>query len=276
MGRTKTFLFQNLDSVAVAWFRIAFAITIPWFFRSSGLEPMDCIPESLRAIYGQIFLSPSYYLCVVGLCVLLGCGWRPKFCSRILFLLLTPLDLLNGSSLSRQVMLFALFAFSFIPSSNVRFPWIRPGKDVSLSAGPCWPIRLIQIQLTVLYGINAIAKSSPMYLHGYTLMDMSVSYPNFLVDMSNGYMTLGLITIPVALAGILSTLTEYTLALGFWSKRLKWFVAAIGVAFHLMLQQVVQIFMLGYVSMFLYLAFLLPLIKADENPHTRVRETYPE
>ena len=123
---------------------------------------------------------------------------------------------------------------------------------------PIWPIRLIQIQLTLLYGVNAIAKTTYEYLSGDLLIEMSKTYRNFLVDFSDGYYHLLDIPIPVFVLAIASALIEYFLAIGFWFKKTRWFALVIGILFHLSLTQVVKIFMLDYVSMFLYLAFIIP------------------
>jgi hypothetical protein len=172
---------------------------------------------------------------------------------------------LNSGPVSRQVLLFSLLAFSFVPSGTVKVPWSSKHRGSFIHAGPCWPIRLIQLQLTFLYGANALAKSSPMYLRGEALMDMSVTQSNFNVDLSSGTLVLGVIAMPVALAAVLSMLAELTLALGFWFKRLRWIVFLLGISFHLVLMKIVTIFMLHYASIFLYLAFLLPLIARNKD-----------
>ena len=58
-----------------------------------------------------------------------------------------------------------------------------------------------------------------------------------------------------------TVLVEYLLAIGLWIPRLRWFVALTGIIFHLWIAMVMEIFMLDWVSMFLYLAFLLPFEK---------------
>jgi len=205
-------------------------------------------------------------LAVVALCVPLAFGWRPRRFAFFLFLMLLPMVFLSRGNQSRQVILFALFAFSFIRSGAVRLPWRAPEPFQRISAGPSWPLRLIQLQLTLLYGSNAIAKSTSSYLSGDILMAMSISISNFKVDMSNGFLELGPITIPVILAGAGSVLIEYFLALGFWLGRWKWVVAVVGVGFHLSLLCIMQIFKLDLAAIFLYLAFILPLLPRKTKP----------
>lgn len=83
--------------------------------------------------------------------------------------------------------------------------------------------------------------------------------PNFHIHLTEGYLHMGPLAIPVALAAVCSVVIEYFLAIGFWVPQIRILVAAVGVGFHLLLMWMMDIFMLDIVSMFLYLAFLLPL-----------------
>ena len=98
-------------------------------------------------------------------------------------------------------------------------------------------------------------------------MRMAQSLPNFLVDLSDGYLHLGPLQMPVKLAATLTVVTEYGLALGFWSRRTRLVTAVVGVAFHLILQRIVRIAMLDWTSMFLYLVFFLPF-RSQLKPRT--------
>ena len=81
--------------------------------------------------------------------------------------------------------------------------------------------------------------------------------PNFRVDLSDRFLHLASLRLPVSIAATAVVMIEAFLAVGFWLPRLVWPTAIIGVAFHLLLQRIVQIYMLDLASMFLYLAFLL-------------------
>jgi hypothetical protein len=189
---------------------------------------------------------PAHWALAIGALTLFGAGWRPRLSGLLAIGVLLPLGFLDRGQASRHLLLCALLATSL---------WNGPG--------PIWPLRLLQIQLSVVYGVNAVAKSTWHYLSGEALMGMS-TLPNFLADFSDGYWHAGGIAVPVMVAAMLSTLVEYFLALAFWFPRLRWLAAAVGVAFHLLLVTIVRIFMLDLATMFLYLAFLLPF--ADERP----------
>ena len=261
------FLYSRVDARAAAWYRIAFAAAIPFFFRSYDFNASAWASGQIAWLYDNVFLSAEYMLLVKAMCVLLALGWNARPIAFLLVVLLVPLDFLDAGRQSRQVVLFALLAFSFVRSDAIRFPWMD-SSTAERDAGPAWPIRLIQLQLTVLYGMNAIAKSSPQYLSGDALMDMSVELGNFRVDFSSGALHLGMLAIPVAVLAAASAFVEYFLSIAFWVRRLRWVAAVAGILFHIVLARVVKIFLLDYAAIFLYLAFLLPLIsRAGSAPH---------
>jgi hypothetical protein len=185
-------------------------------------------------------VDPAHWSAAVAALALFGAGWRPRVTGFLALGLLLPLAFLDRGQQSRHVVLWTLLATSL---------WSGPG--------PIWPLRLLQLQLSVVYGTNAVAKSTWHYLSGEALVGLSVR-PNFVEDFSDGYWNVGPFAVPVIAAAIASTLMEYFLAGAFWVPRLRWIAAGAGVAFHLLLMTIVRIFMLDLATMFLYLAFLLP------------------
>ena len=262
------FLFAGVDARAAAWYRIGFAAVIPFFFASGDLGVPAWASGQAAWTYENVFLSSAYVPLIATLCVLLALGWKSRATAFVLVAMLAPLDFLDGGRQSRQVIITALLAFSFVRSGTVRFPWTA-NNSFEKGAGPAWPIRLIQLQLTMLYGLNAIAKSSPEYLRGDALMDMSAELANFRIDFSTGALQIGLVAIPVALLAAASALMEYFLATAFWVRRLKWVAAISGIVFHFVLTRIVAIFMLEYAAIFLYLAFLLPLVRPVSSARYR-------
>ena len=260
-SRLDRFLFAPADPRAVAAMRILLAAMIAWAFCSLGLRPawpVTSIP-GIATWYESVFLTPWYAAIVTLAAAAFGVGLRPRVTGIVLLVLLLPLASFNRGQQSRLVLLLALLAFSMLRSDarwSIR-TWLGRATP-EVSAGPMWPIRLIQIELSLVYAVNALVKATPQYLGGDVLIGMSRMRPNFLMDFSDGLVHVGPIAFPVALAAIASVVVESYLAIGFWFPRLRWLTAVIGVIFHMGLQQIVRIFMLDYVSMFLYLAFLLP------------------
>jgi hypothetical protein len=260
--RIDRFLFCSVDARAAAWLRIVFAIAIPYFFWSSGLIALSALPVQIRPLYTEFVETHWYTVVVVGLCVLLAAGIRSRLVTLILLGVLAPSAFLSQGHTSRVVLLVALAAFALVPSDTVRAPWRTPPGDSS-TAGPAWPIRVIQLELSLLYGFNALAKTTPAYLRGDVLEAMSVALPNFKIDMSGGTVDLGILAIPVVLAAVATVAAEYFLAVAFWFRRLKWIAAIVGIVFHWLLTLVVQIYKLNLVSIFLYASFVLPLIRSE-------------
>lgn len=264
------FLFAPVDARTAAVFRIALAVLLALAFWSVGGRATFPVIRIAGAeqLYDRLFATRWYGLLSLVLAGLFGVGVWPRLTGLLLFALLLPLASLTRGQQSRQVLLLVLLAFSMLRTDARWSVRTLFGGSRSGTAGPIWPVRLVQIQLSLVYLVNAIAKSTPQYLSGDALINMSRMRPNFLVDLSDGYMHVGPIAIPVAAAAIASVLVEYALAIGFWVPRLRWPTAVLGLAFHFGLQQIVSIFMLDYACMFLYLAFLLPWHLSREAPTT--------
>ncbi len=262
------FLFASADSLSVAVFRIILAATLAANFWKVGdvTRSIDATAW-LGTLYHSIFLSQSYHALCVVLIVLLAVGLWPRPIGFLLVALLAPLDFLSIGQQSRQILLFALFAFSFLFSNRRLALRLSRIAEVPEASGPIWPMRLIQIQLSLVYGINALAKTTPAYLSGAVLIGLSRMLPNFRGNLSEGFLHLGPIAIPVVLAACVSVAIEYMLAVGFWFQRLRWPTAALGIAFHLVLASVLRIYMLDWTSVAMYPAFLLPF---DRTRHIAV------
>jgi vitamin K-dependent gamma-carboxylase-like protein len=276
-GRLDRFLFAPVDARTAAAFRVMLAAILAWAFASRGLAaapPLLHLLPVTDLFYDRVVLTPAYYAVVCVALALFATGWRSRAAGVALLILLVPLASLTRGQQSRQVLLFTLAAFTML-RSDARWSvsaWLarrrarsggdaapaRPEPEAPPTAGPLWPIRLIQIQLSILYAVNAAAKATPSFLSGDELVAMARMKANFLVDISDGVVHLGSLQVPVALAAIGTVATESFLATGFWWPRSRWVAALVGVGFHLTLMAVVTIFMLDWVSMFLYLAFLLP------------------
>lgn len=259
------FFFSEAKPSSVTLFRVLLAILLAYAFLPRGLEPRS--PPALIDSYAELFLSTPYRILMYAGLLAFGLGWFPRTVGIVLVGLIFPHCFLNEGQQSRQVLICVLLFTSLLPGQPV---WRRANPSTQQPrGGPTWPIRLIQLQVTVLYGVNAIAKSTPEYLDGSVIAALSAR-PNFHVDLTDGYLSLGPLAIPVALLASATVLTEYAIALGFWLPKCRWATALLGVVFHISLLFVIEIFMLNIVSVFLYLAFLLPF--GEEEKKKRQRE----
>jgi vitamin K-dependent gamma-carboxylase-like protein len=253
------FLFAPVDALSVAVFRIILGAALAANFRIVGnIAPRFAASPLLRDLYHAIFLTSRYHAGCIALIVLFAAGVRPRLLGFMLAVFLTPLDFVSFGHQSRQMLIFALVAFSFLHSDR-RLAIGTRSAHAAETAGPRWPMRLIQIQLSLVYGINALAKTTPAYLRGDVLIGMSRMLPNFHLDFSAGFVHLGGLAIPIAVAATLSVAIEYALAIGFWFPHLRWPTAILGIAYHLMLMWIMRIYMLDWTSIAMYPAFLLPL-----------------
>ena len=252
VARLDRFLFAPVDPRTVELFRALFSAFLALLFWPHVREITGGLGgyESVVALYDQVFLAPWYGAVVALPLLAFGASRRPRVSGLLLILLLTPLVATSSFSFSRQVALTGLVALWLLPG-----PARRSGTAL---AAPIWPIRLIQIELAAVYGWNAIAKATPDFLSGRILIEMSTTLPNFLVDLSDGYLHVGLLSLPVWLCAWATVLVEAALAVGFWFRRTRWATAFLGVGFHVLLMGVVKIGFLDWATMFLYLAFLLP------------------
>ena len=106
--------------------------------------------------------------------------------------------------------------------------------------------------------MNAVAKSTPDYLSGTVLAGIAATLPNFVGHIEHGWLHVGPVPLPLAVAAVASVAAEYALALGFWIPSLRRATALFGVAFHMILKTVIRISMLDWACITLYLVFLLP------------------
>jgi hypothetical protein len=252
-------LFAPVDPIPSALFRIALAGLVVVAFWPTPW-PLPAVVEAnpiLRGLYDTVFATVCYWAIVATVAALLALGVRPRLTGAVLGGLLLPLVPLQGSQPGRQVLAITVLAFSFLRSDAALAVAVGRRPD-AVSAGPSWPIRIIQLQLSVLYLANAIVKTTPDYLSGQTLAVMSQSLPNFLVRPSDGHIPLGGLSIPLWLAATGVVITEYALAAGFWFRRTRMATALLGVAFHTALRSVIRIAYLDVVALLLYAAFLLP------------------
>lgn len=235
-------------------FRICLALMLAYMFAPRGLSPIYPLTEF--SSFNHYIFSDSYYILIYVLIALFALGVQSQILAAVLFLVLLPHDFLSDGRSSKQVILCVLLCFTFIKSVPV---WKLNNVAFQTSQlSPIWPIRLIQIQLSLLYGVNALAKTSYNYLSGNKLIEMSKTYDNFHVDLSDGFLHILDIALPAYLLALSSVCIEYFLAIGFWFKKTKWIAVGIGLVFHFCLTYAVSIFMLDYVSVFLYLTFIIP------------------
>ncbi len=252
-------LFAPSDAVSAGVFRLMLAVMLALVFQPGRRKPrVDHELPGAEELYGSIFATDWYWLVILGLLLVFGAGLWPRMTGLLLVGALLPLVPVPGRQPGRQVLVFTLLAFSFLRSDSRLSLRGMLGAPSAFAPGPRWPVLLIRLQLALLYGVNALAKTAGNFLNGDVLVGLSRMLPNFSVDLSGGFVHLGFMAVPVWLAAVGTVTTEYALALGFWFRRLRLATAVLGILFHATLAQVVGINYLDVVAVFLYAAFLLP------------------
>jgi hypothetical protein len=270
VSRIDRFLFAPVDPRTAEGFRLAFTAVVVVMFWPEG----RAVSASIRGVPGAaelwaaVFLTPAWWIACIGAIAAWSAGIGGRATAAGVLLLLLPLAFLNGVGPSRQILLTSFLAFSLVRSHpREAIAGAAPGR----SAGPIWPIRLIQLQLSITYLVNAWSKTTPEYLSGSVLMALS-SQPNFLVDLSDGRLHAAGLAVPVWVCALATVATEYALGLLWWIPRLRPAAALLGAGFHLSLQLVIEIGWLDWTCLFLYLAFLLPF---DATARGRVSSSSP-
>jgi hypothetical protein len=265
-----TFLFGEVNPVTLACFRVLLALLLGYVLWPRGVALGAWADQwpSLAGVYRDVLLSLPYRVCIYAALLWFAAGWQARTAGFVLFLV-WPNAFLAKGRVSGQVLFSALLCTSLLRCA----PAWRRNELRKLRPGPMWPIRLIQIQLTLLYAVNAIRKSTPEYVSGDVLRALSASRPNFLVDLTSGSMSIGPFVVPVAVLAAGTVAIEYWLAVGWWIPRCTRLTAAVGVAFHLFLKLfVIRIFLLDIAAMFLYLAFLLPFEASTRGSNDAVSD----
>jgi hypothetical protein len=255
-------LFAPVDGLMLAGFRAVVAVFLAYAVWPRGLAPSAAIESwpPLEQLFHDVFFSMPYRAAVYGTIVWFALGWRSRTSGATLFCLLFPNAFLSKGRVSGQLLLTTVLLTSLLRAA----PLWRASDPGRQSPGPMWPIHLLRCQLSLLYAVNAIRKSTAAYLSGEVLMGLSATRPNFLVDLTGGSMMIGPFQVPVAALATATVLIEYWLAVGWWIPRARWPTAILGVSFHLFLKAfVLRIFLLDATAILLYLAFLLPFGARD-------------
>ena len=132
----------------------------------------------------------------------------------------------------------------------------KAGSFWSAESRPVWPVRLFQVQMSIIYLAAVQTK-----LSGETwLQGTAVSYVLRLDDMQRwpapDWFTTNSLIVNLVTWGALAI--EFALAVLIWKRRLRPWVLASGVVLHLIIDIHIQIGIFSYAMLVLYLAWLSP------------------
>jgi vitamin K-dependent gamma-carboxylase-like protein len=169
------------------------------------------------AVLGTVWLAASAAFVL---------GFRTRMAGAVITSLAAYTLLLDQRTYSNHLYLFVLVALLLtVADSGAAFSLDarRAGPPRSVAA---WPIVLLRIQVSLVYGFAAIAKLTPQFLSGDVLLPT--------------LRTQGMLTVPVAwrtpapmgLLALTAIALELFLAVGLWSDRLRWIAVVAGALLH--------------------------------------------
>lgn len=71
------------------------------------------------------------------------------------------------------------------------------------------PGKMVQLQLTLVYGVNAIVKTTPAFLSGKVMDGLAIAAPNFATEVSGKQLILPWISLPLAWASTLGRFYKF-------------------------------------------------------------------
>lgn len=250
------------------------------FFGPEAIMPRQPAFEDsgLRGVWSALGRNPSatlviglYVVLVVGaLCLLVGFHSRlaalAVFVAMVSFTRRTPVVFNSGDALLRNLSFYLLLVPGGAALSVDRWRKVRKarrrgdgegaGTFWAFPARAVWPLRLMQIQLSVAYLTAVWAK-----VVGSTWREGTAVVYALQVDFVRRLPLPGVFVESVLLSNILTfgTLaTELAIGLLVWSRRARPVILWVGVAFHLALDYAFRVGFFSYAMFVLYLAFIPP------------------
>jgi hypothetical protein len=232
-------------------------------FGTNGIAPQR---PSYAYTWGVFDLWSSNPAVLLGWALLLAAsialmvGWHSRFAAIVVFVLILsfqrrdPWFFNAGDAVVRIEALFlALSPCGAALSLDQRR---RTGSFWSAQTLPNWPIRLIQVQMSIIYVASVQTK-----LSGQTWLDgTAVSYALRLKDMQRvavpDWLTTNASLMNAATWG--TVLVELALGVLVWNKRCRPWVLAAGVLLHLGIDFNIEIGIFSYAMLVLYVAWIAP------------------
>jgi uncharacterized membrane protein YphA (DoxX/SURF4 family) len=271
------FWFAPVDTSTLALFRIAVAtVILSWtlalapslyaFYSRDGILPGYPAYEGTLA-WGLIEYFPGnaavtlfYFLLLIGsICLLFG--FLTRLAAFIVFVCVVSFAhrnpwVLNSGDLLVQVLAFYLMLAPAGEALSVD-RWLKSGRSFwEFPARSIWPLRLVQVQVSILYVAAVWAK-----VRGVTWNDgTAVSYAFRIGDLQRlpvpGFLTDSLVISNLLTFGTLAI--ELTIGILVWNRILRPWVLLLGVSLHLGIDYAVRVGFFSWAVLVAYIAFVPP------------------
>jgi hypothetical protein len=271
------FWFQPVETSSFALFRVAFGVLalaytlslapgLFAFYSDDGILPGQPDYGGTWS-WGLLGYFPSdgavllfYFLLLVGSVSLLF-GFQSRIAALVVFACLVSFGrrdpwVLNSGDLLVMVLAFYML---FMPGGTALSVdrWLKSRRDFwEFPARAIWPLRLVQIQVSILYIFAVWAK-----VRGATWNDgTAVSYAFRIGDLER-FPVPGFVTDSLVLANLLTFGTlavELSLGILVWNRVLRPWVLLLGVGLHLGIDYAVRVGFFSYAVLVAYVAFVPP------------------
>jgi uncharacterized membrane protein YphA (DoxX/SURF4 family) len=271
------FWFAPVDTSTLALFRIAVAtVILSWtlalapslyaFYSRDGILPAYPVYEGTLA-WGLIEYFPGnaavtlfYFLLLIGsICLLFG--FLTRFAAFIVFVCVVSFAhrnpwVLNSGDLLVQVLAFYLILAPAGEALSVD-RWLKSGRSFwEFPARSIWPLRLVQVQVSILYVAAVWAK-----VRGVTWNDgTAVSFALRIGDLQRlpvpGFITDSLVISNLLTFGTLAI--ELAIGILVWNRILRPWVLLLGVSLHLGIDYSVRVGFFSWAVLVAYIAFIPP------------------
>jgi hypothetical protein len=268
------FWFRSEATSSLALIRIAFGLlALGWtislapdldaFFSRGGLLPNQ---PSAPGVWGVLGAFPSnlavqiLFAVLLCACIALTVGYQTRLAALLVFIGILSFERRNpyvfntGDGLMRLLAFYLMLSPAGAALSVDR--WHRGEHMWEFPARSVWPLRLMQIQLSILYLFGLWVKLQGMTWNNGT----AVSYAMRISDLSRFPMP-SFLTHSMLMANLLTFGTlavELSLAILVWSRRLRPWVLLAGVCLHLGIEYSIRVGFFSLAILTLYLSFLDP------------------
>jgi hypothetical protein len=278
VGRGWTrFWFEPQPTSSLAVFRIVFAlVVIAWtaallpdldaFFGPNGIEPQPPV-DLAQGWWGVLNIVDTHTVVVVLFVVLLAgavcllVGYRTRLASVIVFVGLlsfeqrTPSIFNSGDGLLRSLAFFLMFAPAGAALSLDRRR-TSPGRFWEFPARAPWALRLIQIQVSVMYLASVWEKLHGAAWRDGTAVSLVMRLPDFERFSPPGFLTHSLLVSSVMSWWTLAV--ELMVGILVWNRSARPLVLALGASLHIGIDLTLRIGFFSLTVLTAYIAFLSP------------------
>ena len=268
------FWFRSEAAYTLGLVRIAFGVVLVlwtlWLYRSLytgfGTEGIAPRPPSRQFVWGVFHLFPTDEALLIGWFLLLAAGialavgWHSRLAAVLAFVLILSFERRNpgifngGDALLRiEAIFLALAPCGAALSLDQRR---RTGSFWSAQQFRPWPLRLMQVQLSVIYLATVVEKLSGETWQNGTAVSFSLRQSDLLLIPIPTWLSHNLVVSNVLTWGTL--VIELMIAIFVWNRRWRPWVLAAGVVMHLSISAAIEVGFFTPITLILYLAFTPP------------------